>query len=105
ILDFGIAKVVSEGGQPAAKTKVLGTPLYMSPEQIRGDGAIGPRADLYSLAHIAFALLTGTPYWDEEAQAHPIYVLMTKMIAGGRESATGRAKRHDTTLPPAFDAW
>ena len=64
ILDFGIAKVVSESGKAAAKTRILGTPLYMSPEQIRGDGAIGPRADLYALGHIAFTLLVGQAVLD-----------------------------------------
>lgn len=105
ILDFGIAKVIAESGQPAAKTKAIGTPFYMSPEQFLGDGAIGPRADLYALGHIAFALLVGTPYWEVEGQDHPIYALMMKIVAGGRMAATERATAYGGTLPPAFDMW
>jgi eukaryotic-like serine/threonine-protein kinase len=105
ILDFGIAKVVSEGGQAAARTSVLGTPLYMSPEQIRGDGAIGPRADLYALTHIAFTLLVGRAYWSEHADAGELYALMMKIAAGGGPAATAMAVRYGATLPAAFDAW
>ncbi len=60
VLDFGIAKVVAQSS--AAKgTRSLGTPLYMAPEQIKGDAGIGPRADLYALGHIAYTLLAGRP--------------------------------------------
>jgi serine/threonine protein kinase len=61
ILDFGIAKVISDRTSAEQKTAAIGTPLYMSPEQFQGDGAIGPRADIYALGHIAYALLTGRP--------------------------------------------
>ncbi len=71
ILDFGIAKIAAELGAPLPTTRAMGTPLYMPPEQIRGDGGIGPRADLYALAHVAYALLTGEPYWKEESAASP----------------------------------
>src|SRR6266542_3051400 len=47
-----------------------GTPLYMSPEQARGDPAqIGPPADLYALGLIAHKLLTGYPYWNATSVA------------------------------------
>ncbi len=59
ILDFGIAKVLARSlGAPT--TRSIGTPLYMAPEQLEGRRAVGPRADLYALAHIAFALLAGS---------------------------------------------
>ena len=59
LLDFGIAKIVAESGATLQTTRAMGTPLYMPPEQIRGDGAIGPRADLHALAHVAYTLLAG----------------------------------------------
>lgn len=106
ILDFGIAKMVAQRTQAQA-TRAIGTPLYMSPEQLRGDGAIGPRADLYAVGHIAYALLVGEPYWMEEGSgAEAIFALLTKVIRGAEEAPSARAaRRRGVTLPPAFDAW
>ncbi len=104
ILDFGIAKIVAQAN--AKKTRALGTPLYMAPEQVRGDPQISLRADVYSLAHVAYALLTGAPYWADEAQVDPTLVnLLMRIMAGAQESAVTRALRRNVHLPPAFDAW
>src|SRR5262249_34688988 len=104
ILDFGIAKVVAQNQQ---KTRALGTPLYMAPEQIKGEGTIGPRADLYSLAQVSYTLLAGEPYWAEDAAADDsLYSLLMKVIAGATEPAAARAQRRTgARLPPGFDAW
>ena len=105
LLDFGIAKVASQTTRPGT-TRNLGTPLYMSPEQIRGDGDIGPAADLYSLAHIAYCLLVGRPYWSSESQrSGGVYSLLVKVAEGAVEPATTRAKRAGASLPPPIDAW
>ena len=57
LTDFGLAKVI--GGDTITVTgQVLGTPEYMAPELVSGDGA-GPAADLYSLAVVAYQMLTG----------------------------------------------
>jgi hypothetical protein len=103
VLDFGIAKILADGAEPLT-TQNLGTPIYMSPEQIRGDGDIGPAADLYTLGHVAYALLVGAPYWAEE-RAWNSRVLYDKIEAGAREPATHRARRRGATLPETFDAW
>jgi serine/threonine-protein kinase len=60
VLDFGIAKELDpERGSLRTKTSVLlGSPLYMSPERVRGD-AVDHRADLWSLAMMALEMLTG----------------------------------------------
>ncbi len=106
VLDFGIAKVVADSTQSAHQTATIGTPLYMSQEQILGEGTIGPRADLYALAHIAFALLTGAPYWLDEQKSTPaIYTFLGKVMAGPVEPPTKRAARRGVTLPPTFDPW
>ncbi len=104
VLDFGIAKIASQTTAPNT-TRNLGTPLYMSPEQVRGDGAIGPAADLYALAHIAFCLLTGEAYWMPEAEASGVYALLVKVVEGMKEAPTVRAARGGVQLPAAFDAW
>ncbi len=61
IMDFGLARMA--GGEDGVLTRtgnVLGTALYMAPEQAAGDiAAIGPAADVYSLGVILFELLTG----------------------------------------------
>src|SRR3954471_3003413 len=59
VLDFGIAKLEQgESGTTQAGT-VLGTPLFMSPEQVRGASSVDHRADLYSLGMCLFRMLTG----------------------------------------------
>jgi serine/threonine-protein kinase len=105
VLDFGIAKVVADGTQTAQTTAALGTPVYMAPEQATGDGAIGPAADLYALAHIAFTLLTGKAYWAEDQKKLPIYAFLSLVLAGPPEPPTARGERLGVTLPAGFDAW
>ena len=69
VVDFGIAKASSSDAQKVTKTGlVVGTPEYMSPEQLAGDKLDG-RSDIYSLALVAFNCLTGTlPFPSNSAQ-------------------------------------
>lgn len=63
VLDFGIAAVLAESSDHARLTStgvVLGTPAYMSPEQIEG-GVVDARSDLYSVGCLLYALATGRP--------------------------------------------
>jgi serine/threonine-protein kinase len=66
ILDFGIAKL-DDDVPDRVRTRtgaVMGTPLYMSPEQCNGACQIDHRADIYSLGCVLFHLLTGRPPFD-----------------------------------------
>jgi serine/threonine-protein kinase len=101
VLDFGIAKILDGS---AMTTRNLGTPVYMSPEQVRGDGDVDGAADVYALGHIAFTLLAGEPYWRAEAAAGG-RVLFDRIEEGITERASVRAARREVTLPAAFDAW
>jgi serine/threonine-protein kinase len=68
VLDFGVAKWNTDWAvNNVTKTGLLvGTPLYMSPEQARGTKDIDHRADLWSLAVIAFQCMTGSlPFLSE----------------------------------------
>ncbi len=103
VLDFGIAKVVAESASRAETTRALGTPSYMAPEQVRGDGTIGPAADLYALAHVAYTLLAGRGYWAREREGGNVYPLLMAIAAGTVEPATKRAPA-GAHLPPGFDA-
>jgi hypothetical protein len=59
IIDFGLAKARAEDGLTMTGA-LLGTPLYMAPEQIRGKN-VDARADVYALGALAFHLVTGRP--------------------------------------------
>jgi len=62
VADFGLAQL-TQGGERVALTQVgvtMGTPLYMSPEQVRGT-AVDHRSDLYSFGAMAYHMLAGRP--------------------------------------------
>lgn len=62
ILDFGISKVI-DYTTITASGQVMGSPVYMSPEQIRDSKNIGKRSDFYSIGVIIFEMITGKlPY-------------------------------------------
>jgi eukaryotic-like serine/threonine-protein kinase len=62
IVDFGIAKAIAPTSGLAQTTSaaLVGSPIYMSPEQSRGDG-LDARTDLWSLGVVTFEMLTGAP--------------------------------------------
>jgi tRNA A-37 threonylcarbamoyl transferase component Bud32 len=62
VADFGLARVTAPGATPELTQigMTMGTPLYMSPEQVEGR-ALDPRSDLYSFGVTCYQMLTGTP--------------------------------------------
>ena len=63
LVDFGIAKL-SEGSGGNLHTRtgaLMGTPVYMSPEQCRGSGKVDDKSDVYSLGIMFFQMLVGAP--------------------------------------------
>ncbi len=85
VIDFGVAKAV--GQQLTEKTvytnlaQMVGTPLYMSPEQAGMSGLdIDTRTDIYSLGVLLYELLTGTTPFDKERLKQAAYDEMRRII-------------------------
>jgi len=100
VVDFGIAKAVAgdEAGQKVTKTGlVVGTPEYMSPEQLSGDKLDG-RSDIYSLGLVFYRTLTGVlPFQADSAQE-----TMIKRLTD--EPMQLAEARPDIVFPPALQA-
>lgn len=74
ITDFGLAKRMGGESHLTASGQLLGTPLYMSPEQAAGrTREIGPAADIYALGAILYVMLTGRPPF---ASDNPVEVIL-----------------------------
>jgi serine/threonine protein kinase len=101
VLDFGIAKwmISPNGTKHGPRTisgQMLGTPVYMSPEQFGSSAQIDHRADLWSLAVIACECLTGVRPFEAET----LVSLALKVCSG--------TPPHPSSLgpvPDGFDAW
>ena len=106
ILDFGLAKfyepVETAKGKKAARLTrdgaVFGTPVYMSPEQVRGQAAADARADLWALGCITYECFTGTTVWSTDEG-----VAMT--FAQIASAPIPDTRRYRPDLPDTFSAW
>jgi serine/threonine-protein kinase len=68
LLDFGLVQPAATAGAAhlSREGQILGTPLFMSPEQARGARDLDERSDIYSLGAVAYFLLTGRPPFEGE---------------------------------------
>ncbi|XYH99743.1 serine/threonine-protein kinase [Sorangium sp. So ce1128] len=97
VLDFGIAKIGETGDLAATRTGVtLGTPYYMSPEQVVGS-RVDARTDLWSLGVVTYECLTGRRPFDEQT-------IGAQSIAICQGEITPPT-RLNPSLPPSVDAW
>jgi serine/threonine-protein kinase len=63
LVDFGLVRPSAPGltANVSAEQQILGTPLFMSPEQATGDHKLDERSDIYSLGAVGYYMLTGRP--------------------------------------------
>ncbi len=100
ILDFGVAKLIHE--KRTSNAARLGTPLYMTPEQLTGRAEPTAATDVWALALIAFELLVGVPYWEGNTAAS----LMERIPDGAQHPTPSTlAAARGIALSPAFDRW
>jgi serine/threonine-protein kinase len=72
LADFGLAKLMQGSSLKSMTGVTTGTPAYMAPEQVTGS-QVGPPADRYALASIAYEMLTGVIPFDGEALLELLY--------------------------------
>jgi tetratricopeptide (TPR) repeat protein/TolB-like protein/predicted Ser/Thr protein kinase len=82
VMDFGIAWS-SEASQLTATGAVVGTPDYMSPEQVQGS-SVGPQADLYSFGIILYEMLTGDLPYKGDSTASKLVARLTERAPSPR---------------------
>lgn len=94
--DFGIARM-SAGADTITGSKILGTPAYMSPEQIQGEKDIDGRSDLYSMGVMFYHMLVGnTPY----QATTPAKVMMMHILEPVPDLLGALPD-----MPPAIEVW
>ncbi len=99
ILDFGIAKM-DDYRERAATTQtgtVLGTPLFMAPEQVRGANMVDARADLYSFGMVVFNMLTAAFAFEGQSFGDLLVSICVEPLPDIRRFAP--------QLPPAMSPW
>ncbi len=111
VLDFGIATVLEEA-RTSANTGAVGSPYWMAPEQTERKSAVTASVDVWALGLMAFALLTGKPFWkcanDEDGTITNFLrelVLEPIPVASARAKDLGVSQELISNLPEGFDAW
>jgi len=94
VMDFGVARLAERTGHHTQAGLIVGTPMYMSPEQLSGE-EVDARADLYSVGVVLFELLTG----DLPITAGTVMGLFTRVLS----EPPKRAGELIAGVPPGLD--
>jgi eukaryotic-like serine/threonine-protein kinase len=97
LLDFGIAKGASKLGAETQTGSLMGSPFYMSPEQLIGAKDLDARSDLWAVGILAFEALVGKRPFEAETIG-----ALTMMVHG---TELPKPSDHRPGIPPSFDAW
>ncbi len=100
VLDFGLAKLTErpDAAEVTDRGSIVGTPYYMSPEQIRGEEEVDARSDIYSLGGLMYKVLTGEPAFTAKT---PVGVLTKHLTA---DLVPPSERRPDLEIAPRVDA-
>lgn len=82
VADFGIARIIDNSSTKTGD--ILGSPIYMSPEQLKGHKVAGA-SDIYSLGVTFYQLLTGYPPYNGDSIANLAYQIVNKKFKSARE--------------------
>jgi serine/threonine protein kinase len=109
VLDFGIAQPIArQRHSRQSGLRAIGTPLWMSPEQLDAREVPHPTSDVWALGLLAFWMLTGKSYW-RAGWEYPLSVeqAIRELIEDPLEPASVRAGRMNLAgrLPRGFDRW
>jgi tRNA A-37 threonylcarbamoyl transferase component Bud32 len=108
LLDFGIAKMMQTYETSVTATAIVGSPLWMAPEQVKL-GRIRSSTDVWALGLLAFWMLTGKYYWRaaQEREIGQAEALLHEKLYGSLEAASKRAASYGAgdKLPAGFDDW
>jgi eukaryotic-like serine/threonine-protein kinase len=99
VLDFGISKAVQGGGNDpslTATSAVLGSPMYMSPEQLRSSKNVDARTDIWAVGVILYQLVSGRYPFEDET--------VTGLCARIAADPPAPLRAHRADLPVPFDA-
>ncbi len=97
IADFGLAKLLQGSSLKSMTGVTTGTPAYMAPEQVTG-AKVGPAADRYSLATIAYEMLTGVIPFEGEALMELLYAQVHREPPPPSTRKPSLSPRVDTVL-------
>ena len=99
LVDFGVARI--ETSVLTTAGEILGSPTYMSPEQIAGE-TVTSRSDVYSLAVVAYEMLTGQPPFQGKTITQVIYSVMHDPPPPPRQWNAALPARYDDVFARAL---
>ena len=107
VLDFGLAKLVEGALATSAQSALIGTPLFMAPEQTELSSPATPAIDVWALGLIVYRVLTGRHFWRAATAASSITAVLREVLVDPIPLASERASAGGVApaLPPGFDAW
>ncbi|MBH23440.1 MAG: hypothetical protein CMH57_03040 [Myxococcales bacterium] len=106
VVDFGIAKILGPETQGQALSRVIGTPLYMAPEQFNKGTQVDGRLDIYQLGAVLHFALTGEPpYPLGSALSGIVQLISAQQSRTGRPGPSPSERRMElATIAPRLDA-